>query len=205
LGAVVERVLQKLEGVKPTATGWVAKCPSHSDQHQSLQISERSDLSCGLWCHAGCATNDVVAALDLNFSDLYAPAPNGNGNGHATITQTYDYRALDGTLLYQAVRYQPKDFRQRQPDGAGGWNWNMRGLQPKKVPYRLPELVGHQRVFIAEGERDCDRLWSLELPATTNIGGAGKWGSRETNGLTLAGVQHVVILPDNDDAGHPTP
>src|SRR5262249_11740711 len=33
----------------------------------------------------------------------------------------YDYKDVDGNLLYQVERYEPKDFRQRRPDGKGGW------------------------------------------------------------------------------------
>jgi putative DNA primase/helicase len=58
-----------------------------------------------------------------------------------------------------------------------------------------------RRCGSGEGEKDCDRLWAAGLPATTNIGGAGKWGPGETNSLKLAGVQHVIILPDNDEPG----
>ena len=39
------------------------------------------------------------------------------------IEATYDYRDEAGRLTYQVVRYPPKDFRQRRPDGSGGWVW----------------------------------------------------------------------------------
>jgi hypothetical protein len=32
---------------------------------------------------------------------------------------SYDYRAERGGLLYQVVRFEPKDFRPRRPDGHG--------------------------------------------------------------------------------------
>jgi len=56
-------------------------------------------------------------------------------------------------------------------------------------------------VFIVEGEKDADRLWGLELPATTNAGGAGKWRDAHTAQLVEAGVKAVVILPDYDEPG----
>jgi len=43
-----------------------------------------------------------------------------------------------GTLLYQVVRFAPKDFRQRCPDGAGGWLWKLNGV--RRVLYHLPEV-----------------------------------------------------------------
>ena len=110
----------------------------------------------------------------------------------------YDYRDEDGNLLFQVVRYAPKTFRQRRPDGSGGWTWRVRGV--RQVPYRLPELcaAGDAPVFVVEGEKDADRLASLGLVATCNAGGANKWPdalSRYFRGRL------VFILADNDAAG----
>ncbi|MBA7632893.1 hypothetical protein ES703_40449 [subsurface metagenome] len=55
------------------------------------------------------------------------------------IVATYDYRDESGELLYQVVRYEPKDFRQRRPDGKGGWIWNLNNT--RRVLYRLQELL----------------------------------------------------------------
>ncbi|MBI4643654.1 MAG: hypothetical protein HY743_07980, partial [Deltaproteobacteria bacterium] len=90
----------------------------------------------------------------------------------------------------------PKSFRQRRPDGAGGWVWKMTGV--KLVPYHLPEIQKADTIFICEGEKDADNLIRLGLTATCNPMGAGKW--RETYNGHFQGKQ-VVILPDNDDPG----
>ena len=102
-------------------------------------------------------------------------------------------------LLYQAVRFQPKSFRQRRPNGQDGWDWSVKGV--RRVLYRLTALQGKKTVFIPEGERDADRLADLGLTATTNAGGAGKWRDEYTKQLTAAGVQRAIVIPDNDDAG----
>ncbi len=115
------------------------------------------------------------------------------------MVSTYGYRDEDGDLVFQVCRFEPKDFRQRMPDGKGGWAWSVKGL--RRLPYRLPELLAARAdcvVFIVEGEKDADRLAGLGLVATCNPGGAGKWRS-EYNRF-FAG-RDVVILPDNDDAG----
>lgn len=115
------------------------------------------------------------------------------------IVKTYDYFDLAGTLRFQAVRYEPKGFKQRRPDGSGGWLYNLKGIDP--MPYRLPELQGADHelpVFIVEGEKDVDALTSMGLVATCNPMGAGKW--RDSFGGYLKG-RHIVILPDNDDPG----
>lgn len=115
------------------------------------------------------------------------------------IVATFDYRDGDGTLLFQVVRYEPKDFRQRRPDDTqpDGWTWSTRGV--KQVPYRLPEILealGQERmIFIVEGEKCADYLWSVGLPATTNAGGAGKWLTRLAEYFADA---DVVVIPDYD-------
>ena len=115
------------------------------------------------------------------------------------IVETYDYTTLAGDILFQVVRFDPKDFRQRRPDGHGGYLWSVKGLN--RVVYRLPDIQERPAVFITEGEKDCDRLASIGLHATTCVGGAGKWRAEYATQLVDAGVKRVAILPDNDDAG----
>jgi len=115
------------------------------------------------------------------------------------IEKIYDYRDESEQLLYQVVRYKPKDFRQRRPDGKDGWIWNLDGV--RCVPYRLPELLESSQqdwIFIVEGEKDCDRLFGMGFTATTCPMGAGKW-LNEYNKYFEGRL--VVILPDNDTAG----
>ena len=117
------------------------------------------------------------------------------------IVATYDYTDEAGALLFQVVRFDPKDFRQRKPRGAGAWDWNVKGV--RHVPYRLRELqeaiAGGEDVFVVEGEKDVDRLISQGLAATCNAGGAGKWPADFAQ--YFEGAHRVVIIPDNDDAG----
>lgn len=77
--------------------------------------------------------------------------PESNGCGRR-VAATYDYTDEGGHLLFQAVRFDPKDFRQRQPNSKGGWTWTTKGV--RLVLYRLPELLkrGTDPVFLCEGE-----------------------------------------------------
>ncbi len=113
----------------------------------------------------------------------------------------YDYQDETGELIYQVVRQPNKDFKQRRPDGKGGWIWDLKGVNP--TLYRLPEIrqaiQKDESVFVPEGEKDCNNLAKLALAATTNSGGAGKWQDSFSDHLVGA---DVVILPDNDEAGH---
>ncbi len=186
----------RLNAVK-TAGGYQAKCPAHNDSSPSLSISEGDNGCVLLKCHAGCSNDSIVKAMGLKMSDLF------NDNGPALprkIVANYPYRDADGKLVYEVVRYEPKTFRQRRPDGHGDWTWNLQGVEC--VPYRLPEVKGavqsNQRVYIAEGEKDVAALVRLGLCATCNSGGAGKW--QESFSEHLRGAD-VVIIPDNDLPG----
>ena len=114
------------------------------------------------------------------------------------IVRTYDYCDESGDVLFQVVRYEPKDFRQRRPDGNGGWTWNLNGV--RRVLYNLPEITEDtsKTVFLTEGEKDSDRLAGLGLLATTAAMGAGTWRSEYSEILRS---RDVVILPDADEAG----
>lgn len=192
----VDRFCAKLHGLKRVGDGWLARCPAHEDTHQSLKIDEAPDGRVLVFCHAGCSPGAILAVLDLTFTDLFPPDVR-----ETRITATYPYYDANGTLLYEAVRYVPKGFKQRRPDPqrAGGWLWNLIGTP--RVPYKLPELQGQPRVVIVEGEKDVETLWARDIPATCNAGGSQKWKRAETEALKKAGCQRVIILPDHDGPG----
>ncbi len=50
-------------GGHPTGNGWIACCPAHDDRKPSLSISVGNDGKVLVNCHAGCAQEDVIAAL----------------------------------------------------------------------------------------------------------------------------------------------
>jgi len=194
----LQNVLGRLAGVRTANGGYEARCPAHDDQHASLSVTRGDDDRVLLHCHAGCAPVAICKAINLRLSDLFAPKNNGNGLGR--IVATYDYRDAHGALLFQVVRFEGKDFRQRRPDGNGGWVWKL-GRTPR-VLYRLPALLAagpDQWVFVVEGEKDADRLASVGLVATCNPGGAGKW-NKLSDDSALHG-RRVVIIPDKDEAG----
>ena len=114
------------------------------------------------------------------------------------IVATYNYVDEQGNLLYQVVRYNPKDFRQRRPKVGGGWEYTVKGT--RLVPYRLPELLAasERGVLIVEGEKDADRAASIGIIATTCAMGAGKW--RPEYNEFFRG-RSVYIIPDNDKPG----
>jgi hypothetical protein len=85
----------------------------------------------------------------------------------------YNYTDENDKLLFQVVRFEPKGFRQRRPDGNGGWEWSLNGT--RRVLHRLPEVRKVKSVLVVEGEKDCETAHKLGFVATCNAGGAGKW------------------------------
>lgn len=206
--APIERTLARLPDAKPAGKGWSARCPAHEDRRASLSIGEGDDGRVLVKCHAGCTVEAICAAVGLRVLDLMPtvdtlPASgklnaSNRKDGKRRIVAQYDYRDEAGNVLFQAVRYEPKDFRQRRPDGKGGWTWSVKGT--RVVPYGLPEVLAEpaRAVVIAEGEKDCDNLARVGILATCNAGGAGKWTAEHS--AFLRG-RHVAIVADNDEAG----
>lgn len=187
-----------LSGVRRSGSGYVARCPAHEDQHQSLSFREGDDEKVLAYCHAGCNIDRIAAALGIKVGDLF-PERNGNGAtvAGARFVRAYTYRRADGESLFQVDRYEPKTFRPRLP-GA-----DVYGLPEgfKRVLYRLPEVVAAvqagEPIYFVEGEKDAENLAALGVCATTS-GSASSWKRELAEPLRDA---EVIILPDNDDAG----
>lgn len=187
-GRPVDRVLGRLDGVKHVGSGWLARCPAHDDQNPSLSLNEGDDGQAVMTCFAGCTFEEILAALDLKTEEAF-PAPT-----------VYSYSDEGGALLFDLLRFPKKTFTARRPDGMGGW---ISGLEDtRRVLYRLPEVLQAvsegRTVFVAEGEKDVEAVRGLGLVATTNPFGAGKWKAEYGDYLLNA---HVVVIPDNDEAG----
>jgi 5S rRNA maturation endonuclease (ribonuclease M5) len=198
-----EGIAEALKGHRSGA-GWMAQCPAHEDRNPSLSIAE-ADGKVLVNCHAGCPQDDVIAALrdrglwpeaQHSEAERLAYGQAKRSTGDRRIVAEYDYTDEAGALLYQTVRYEPKDFRQRRPDGCGGWIWKKGARQ---VLYRLPEVLNASTAFVVEGEKDVESLRYRGFVATTAAGGAkAPWLPAFTEALR---GRVVVILPDADRPG----
>jgi len=79
-GEPVANVLARLDAVRRGASGWTARCPAHDDENPSLSIAQGDDGRCLLKCHAGCASDAIVAAIGLRVIDLF-PERGSSGTG----------------------------------------------------------------------------------------------------------------------------
>lgn len=189
----------------------------HKKGHQCVTVNSKK----GVWrCHDCEEGGDVITwmatAAGKSPSDIlrefasdgklprYSPPPKSptaeprepQSKVPPKLAAFYPYHDALGREVYQAVRMEPKSFRQRHRGADGMWVWNMDGVE--RVLYRLPEVQRASVVAIAEGEKDVGTLLSLGYCGTCNVGGAGKWLDGYTE--SLAG-KDVIIFGDNDDAG----
>jgi 5S rRNA maturation endonuclease (ribonuclease M5) len=205
----------------PTRSGVMCRCPGHNDKTASLSVGRANkDGGVVLHCHAGCETPAVLAAMGLTMSDLSAPPrttpvaraaantprssfgfttpkakPEPEPDAKRKLVCTYSYTNALGNELYQVVRYQPKDFRQRHKDGDE-WIWNMDGVE--RVLYHFPEVIKSSEVWLVEGCKDADNMVRLGFCATTNVGGAKKWLDGYSEALR---GKDVILCGDNDESG----
>ncbi len=143
---------------------------------------------------------------------MHGPCKCGETHGEAKsgtiaraddIEATYDYRDERGNLLFQVVRKSNKRFLQRRPHGSD-WVWQTSGV--RRVLYRLPELLAADKsktVYVCEGEKDVATMVARGEVATTNPGGAGKWGFVAQEAVKVLADRHVIVIADADDAGRP--
>jgi hypothetical protein len=199
----LDEILGRLQIVRRLGeTKAQALCPAHADRNRSLSVDTGEDGRVLIYCHAGCSLDDILAAAELTKQDLY---PARERTQAAEVA--YDYVDEQGRVLYQVVRRPGKKFVQRRPDGKGGWSYKLDGV--RRVPYRLPEILGadpSRVVFVAEGEKDVDNLRRIGEIATTNPGGVGNGKLWRTPAFQdpFRG-RSVVILPTTTNQAENTP
>lgn len=95
----VDTLLARLDNkVQQTGPGrWLACCPAHDDRSPSLSIRELDDGRVLIHCFTGCSTGDVLAAVGMEFCDLY-PA-NSWSIGHANPER----RPFNATDVLKAI------------------------------------------------------------------------------------------------------
>ncbi|MBM3543008.1 MAG: hypothetical protein FJX44_00650 [Alphaproteobacteria bacterium] len=175
--------------------------PGHSPKDRSLTVKLEVNAPGGFIVYTFSPRDDPIDAKDYVREKLGLPPWNGNASAQGKReVAVYDYTDEHGLLLFQVVRFHPKQFRQRRPNGNGTWTWSLKGV--RRVLYRLPQVIEavteDQAIFICEGEKAADALLKIGVTATCSPGGAGKW--RADYARFLKGA-HVVILPDNDEPG----
>ncbi len=186
------------------------RCPhpgphTHGDTHPSLKINPKKDVFMCAPCGAqgkAWALAAFLAGVDAENKQAVMSWLEQHGllNGARRITRQivaeYNYTDEAGGLLFQVVRYAPKDFRQRCPDGQGGWIWKLDGA--RRVLYHLSEVLKAASVLVTEGEKDVETARKMDLVATCNVCGAGNWRDEYSEALRN---KNIAIIADADEPG----
>src|SRR5579864_898112 len=154
-------------------------CPLHTGKHDNFAV----DMETGCWyCHSACqrggdiislerelAGTDFKTARDEVFGIVGRDINNagrGAGTGWRRIA-AYVYEDEARAALFRVVRRERGEGQQRKKafhierleDGR-----YVKGFaKTRRVPYRLPQVLEADQVFICEGEKDADTVagWGL--------------------------------------------
>ncbi|MGV8950097.1 MAG: AAA family ATPase [Cypionkella sp.] len=132
------------------------------------------------------------------------------------VIKGYRYTDGDGEHLYDVIRYQfqypdgtwqmgkngnpKKTFKQRRPNGNGGFIWGLGDVQTTIYRRQAVEMAVAEgkTIGLTEGEKDVETLEAWDMVGTTNSGGAQGWKPEFAEFLRGA---DVVIYGDDDEAG----
>ncbi len=217
----IELVLSKLSGVTSSgSTGkrWSACCPAHEDSANSLGIVQWDNGVVTLKCFAGCENKAIIAALQLEFRDLFPgrrvrePKPGCSVSLLAfekripveflkdTCGFTDDVTDTGRRRVFMPYRDEAGDVmftrHRRSLDGKGKDKfWQPTGVKLRPFGlWRLPAARAAGNVLIVvEGETDAATLWLHEYPAL-GIPGANAVGSIAD--ADLAGFEVFYVWKD---------
>ncbi|MFA1704694.1 AAA family ATPase, partial [Mycobacterium intracellulare] len=157
--------------VNDTGTHAEAQCPAHDDRKPSLALTEAPGKVL-VYCHAGCDTNDVLAALNLTQADLF-DTPGG-----------ISYLYAGGRKV---TRTPNKSFRQ---------SGNMRD----RSLFQVEDIGDADTLYVTEGEQDAVTLATLCKVAAVSPAQGAKTPPNKWDWTPLTGRQ-VTVIADKDAAG----
>lgn len=186
----VGRILERLERVKRSGSGWTARCPGHEDRQNSLAVSEGDDGRVLLKCFAGCGAEQVVAAVGLELRDLF---PEGGGGVLRPSHRRAQVQRSPGTGCtleqYAEAKRLPVDFL----GGLGLADMTYLGSPAVRIPY-LDETGGvtisRFRVALEGGDKF---RWKSGTKAKGNLYGLSRLDQAREAG-------YVIVVEGESDA-----
>ncbi len=198
----IDAVLARLRKVKPNGDrSWLACCPAHDDRNPSLSVSVGDDGRVLFNCFAGCTSDDVRAALGLEWRDLHAEPMEAARHG------TRAPRAAQGTPQRDNVPTRstgdpppPKGqvfasledivaaYRKLIGRGDPSASWTYRSREGEVLGLVLRWNASHGRKEIRPAWRFPDG-WRMTAPAT-----------RPLYGLDRLGIEDRVFVVEGEKA-----
>ena len=119
-------IINKFEGVKQTARGFLVLCPAHADSNPSLSIKETHDGTLLIHCWAGCRTVNILTAVGLQLRDLF---PNRHPWDYCSpqpkaVVRRMDHNAIVFKLKFHADCLTLRaESVLRAAQGLRSWEW----------------------------------------------------------------------------------
>jgi hypothetical protein len=219
----IDELLGRLDRVRKTKDGWIARCPAHEDRTPSLSIARGEGRQILLRCFAGCLLDDILGRLALKVADLFPEAADTASGIRpasavgavadwlararrlppAEIRRLFACEALHGFSVVFRYRDQAGHAlydKFRALDGKRFWR---RPKGAKSALYGLETLVDcdGERVIVTEGELDAHALRSAGFSPVLSV--PDGTGSSLTDELLapLAPFRDVIIATDADPPG----
>lgn len=193
---------------------YVTQCPhpDHPDRNPSAHLTRGPRGQAVFHCFTCTDSNTRPwinqVTIRLKDGDQFATArPRNKGTSTTPATRgtpeaVYEYSTSNGLQL-RKTRYidgTSKTYgwqRKYGDDWAEGFG--NAATMPDVLPYGLHSITETSgTIYWVEGEKDADRLHTLNIPAVTSGGGAA---GPLPNDLTAFAGRHVAIIIDRDKAG----
>jgi|GEM_PF-1983079 len=181
-------------------------CPNPKCGSNNLSINLKTGAYDCYTCHNQPAIREALSPLAEKLKEFNEPKKIRPKQS----TEWFYHITVDGNLSTK-----PLIKVTRTDDGNGKRNFSQSHLEGNKwasgygeikreqiALYKINEIKeavsNGELIFLTEGEGCADRLWSLGLKSTSNIGGSGKWLNHHSEQLKGA---KVCIVPDRDVPG----
>ena len=170
-----------------------------------LDISKNGAYSC---FSGNCEPKDIRLAIDkLEGKPDWKPEKFVK-SGRPKSRTDYFYPDRSDNALVRVTRIDDgngkKKFYQSYWNGGTWVIGNPPNIKQLIPIYRRTDVVDAldrgESIFIVEGESTVDLLWKLGIPATTTIGGAGKFTKYGDYTTDLASGE-FILCPDRDEVG----
>lgn len=193
---IAETVCNALHGDMQGKSACLVPGPGHGKDDRSLSVKNDSSNPDGFVVNSF-AGDDAAECRDHVRRAAGLPEWKPTPRAERPTDPQFVYRDQHGQPYLRVTKVHKPTGKSFYQHSWNGREW-MKGAQQVRIPYRLPEVIAADNVYICEGEKDCDRLADLGLVATTAPEGAGKW--RPELNQWFAGKK-VIILADNDKPG----